>query len=160
MPSASISSVTFSGGTTITLGSHEKIILVGPNNSGKSQALRDILDICQNGLTGRTPVVSKLSLAKVGDAAALKAFLDAKALLSRPCKIRFAHLGRSATTERSARCATRFWASSPHAANCGRLGPPVTACSCIAGTSTICSRHKKAGPMPSLAVARSSQRRL
>lgn len=81
LPSASISSITFSGGTTLTFGSTEKIVLVGPNNSGKSQALRDILDICQNGLKGRTPVVSGLSLAKIGDTKDLKAFLDAKALL-------------------------------------------------------------------------------
>lgn len=80
-PSVSITSVTFSGGATVAFGPKEKVILVGPNNSGKSQALRDILDICRNGLKGRTPVVTELGLSKEGTIADLKVFLEANAVL-------------------------------------------------------------------------------
>jgi ABC-type sugar transport system ATPase subunit len=40
-PTASISSITFSDGQTIELGPKEKLMLVGPNNSGKSLTLRE-----------------------------------------------------------------------------------------------------------------------
>ncbi len=80
LPSVSITSVTFSGGATVSLGPQEKVILVGPNNSGKSQALRDILDICRKGLKGRTPVVTGLGLSKGGTLEDLKGFLEAQAV--------------------------------------------------------------------------------
>jgi len=81
LPSVSITSVTFSGGACVSFSPQEKVILVGPNNSGKSQALRDILDICRNGPKGRTPVVTGLELSKRGTIADLKGFLEAKAVL-------------------------------------------------------------------------------
>lgn len=80
LPSVSINSITFSGGATVAFGPKEKVILVGPNNSGKSQALRDILEICQKGLDGRTPVVRGLDLLKGGSLEDLKGFLDAMAV--------------------------------------------------------------------------------
>ena len=40
--------------------------------------------------------------------ALIRLIRSSNSLCSRPCKILFAHRGRSATTERSARCATRF----------------------------------------------------
>ncbi|XOV86908.1 MAG: hypothetical protein ACFHX7_18315 [Pseudomonadota bacterium] len=49
-PSAFISEITFSGGDKFVLKENEKVIIVGPNNSGKSQSLREILSICQNGV--------------------------------------------------------------------------------------------------------------
>jgi hypothetical protein len=81
IPSVSITSVTFSGGATVPLGPQEKIILVGPNNSGKSQALRDILAICRKGLKERTPVVTRLTLSKEGAPENLKNFLEAHAVV-------------------------------------------------------------------------------
>lgn len=83
LPSASITSVTFSGGATVTFAPQEKVILVGPNNSGKSQALRDILEICGKGLKGRTPVVTGLRLSKGGTLADLKEFLEAQAVFKK-----------------------------------------------------------------------------
>jgi hypothetical protein len=41
-PRASIEKLRFNDGTEITLGRHEVVVFVGPNNSGKSAALRDI----------------------------------------------------------------------------------------------------------------------
>ncbi|MEX2519983.1 MAG: AAA family ATPase [Paracoccaceae bacterium] len=41
-PALRITKLSFSGGDTIVLGANDKVLLVGPNNAGKSQALRDI----------------------------------------------------------------------------------------------------------------------
>lgn len=75
-PSASISYLKFSGGHTFKLHPNEKIILVGPNNSGKSQTLREILAICQNGKKERPLVIADLGIEKIGDANSLKQFLE------------------------------------------------------------------------------------
>ncbi|WP_186102771.1 ATP-dependent nuclease [Burkholderia gladioli] len=83
LPSVSITSVTFSGGATVSLGPQEKVILVGPNNSGKSQSLRDILEICRNGLKGRPLVVTGLALSKGGTLDDLKRFLEAHAVFKK-----------------------------------------------------------------------------
>lgn len=41
----SISEITFSSGVKININEKEKIIIVGSNNSGKSQSLRDIYSV-------------------------------------------------------------------------------------------------------------------
>lgn len=75
-PTASISKLSFSGGNSFQLNPNEKIILVGPNNSGKSQSLREIIAICQDGKKERTVVVTDLEIAKSGDSSQLKLFLE------------------------------------------------------------------------------------
>ena len=79
-PTASISKLSFSGGNSFQLDKNEKIILVGPNNSGKSQSLREIISICQNGNNERTVVVTGLEVTKVGNVDDLKQFLKRKAI--------------------------------------------------------------------------------
>lgn len=78
-PSISISKLVFSGGSTFGLGPSEKVILVGPNNSGKSQSLREILGICQNGEKERPVVVAAIELNKLGNETDLREFLEAEA---------------------------------------------------------------------------------
>lgn len=78
-PTASISQITFSGGDVYELKPNEKIILVGPNNSGKSHSLREIISICETGKDQRTVVVASLKISKEGDGQQLKDFLDAEA---------------------------------------------------------------------------------
>ena len=78
-PKASISELTFSGGNSFTLDENEKIILVGPNNSGKSQSLREIIGICENGKKERTVVVTGLEITKAGTIEELKLFLEENA---------------------------------------------------------------------------------
>lgn len=78
-PSASISHLRFSGGSSFELTPNEKIILVGPNNSGKSQTLREILAICQTGNSERTLVLADIDIKKTGDANSLKLFLESNA---------------------------------------------------------------------------------
>jgi len=78
-PSASITELLFSGDNRFHFKPTEKIILVGPNNSGKSQSLRDIVYICQNGQKSRTQVVVDLKLSKVGSTEDLEQFLKSEA---------------------------------------------------------------------------------
>lgn len=78
-PSASISRLRFSGGDSFELKKNEKVILVGPNNSGKSQTLREILAICQSGKKERPLVLAELDIAKTGDVDTLKQFLESNA---------------------------------------------------------------------------------
>ena len=78
-PSVSISKICFSGGHEFSFGPKEKVILVGPNNSGKSQTLREILAIAQKGDKVQTVVVKRMELTKVGTSAELRAFLEQNA---------------------------------------------------------------------------------
>lgn len=78
-PSASISSLKFSGGDVFEIEPAEKVILVGPNNSGKSQTLREILSICGNGKTERLHVLSSVTLRKTGNLDDLRRFLESEA---------------------------------------------------------------------------------
>ena len=78
-PHASISELTFSGGNTFQLRKKDKIILVGPNNGGKSQSLREIIGVCREGKTSRNLVIKELKILKEGSAVELKDFLEEKA---------------------------------------------------------------------------------
>jgi hypothetical protein len=65
-PRAWIASVEFSDGTTLRFDNHEVIVFVGPNNAGKSSALRDIF----NKLNNRTyigQVVAAVTLRREGN---------------------------------------------------------------------------------------------
>ncbi|MDX0597177.1 AAA family ATPase [Sinorhizobium medicae] len=74
-PGASILKITFSGGQEFTFGPNEKIILVGPNNSGKSQTLREILEIAQSSHLPTTSVLKELVIEKKGSVNDLEHFL-------------------------------------------------------------------------------------
>lgn len=75
-PEASIEKICFSGGNKFSFTPKEKVILVGPNNSGKSQTLRELLDIAVNRETNRPVVVKKVDFKKEGSADQLRQFLD------------------------------------------------------------------------------------
>ncbi|MYG42628.1 MAG: AAA family ATPase, partial [Rhodobacteraceae bacterium] len=78
-PEASVSKICFSGGKEYSFNPKEKVILVGPNNSGKSQTLREILDIASNGKKNRHVVVKKVDIRKEGSSEDLKKFLEENA---------------------------------------------------------------------------------
>lgn len=80
-PRATISELTFSSEQTVQLLENDKVIFVGPNNSGKSQSLRDIINICQSGENAQALVVKSLVLQKTGSANDLKDYLDSNAEL-------------------------------------------------------------------------------
>lgn len=56
--------VTFSGGQTVTPGQGAVTLIIGPNSSGKSAALRTIIDLLRNGSPG--PVVTDASVSRTG----------------------------------------------------------------------------------------------
>lgn len=64
-PKAFIKSIKFSGGQTLELNEKDKLLIVGPNNSGKSQTLRDITAMVYGGNQVNI-VVQGLELEKVG----------------------------------------------------------------------------------------------
>lgn len=78
-PSASISHLIFSDGTTLKFQPTEKIIIVGANNSGKSQSLRDIAALANADEKAKGQVVTTLTLTKAGDFEALQKFLKSEA---------------------------------------------------------------------------------
>lgn len=74
-PSATIAKLKFSGGNEFVLEPNEKVILVGPNNSGKSQALREIVNVCKDGIKN-TKVIVGLVISKKGNKSELERFLQ------------------------------------------------------------------------------------
>jgi len=78
-PKATLAEITFSGGDKIELSESEKVILVGPNNSGKSQSLREIVQICQSGNVNQCLVVKDLKLNKKGSSIELLKYLKKNA---------------------------------------------------------------------------------
>jgi len=78
-PSASISTITFSGGQEFLFSPKEKVIIVGPNNSGKSQTLREIVQCASKGDNARPIVLQSVDIKKTGTAEDLKSFLEENA---------------------------------------------------------------------------------
>jgi AAA domain, putative AbiEii toxin, Type IV TA system len=75
-PTATISKIQFSGGQSFDLGPNEKIILVGSNNSGKSQSLREIVNVAHTGEYRDNVVVTLMELSKSGNSKDLETFLE------------------------------------------------------------------------------------
>ncbi|WP_227729443.1 ATP-dependent nuclease [Yersinia proxima] len=65
-PKVHVSAITFSDGQTISFNENEKIIIVGSNNSGKSQTLREMIDISSSDGTNSGQVIKRLDLHKTG----------------------------------------------------------------------------------------------
>lgn len=78
-PSASISKITFSSDQEFSFSPNEKVIVVGPNNSGKSQTLREIVQYASGGDKERLVVLVSLETTKTGSANDLKNFLEENA---------------------------------------------------------------------------------
>ncbi len=80
-PSASISSLTFSDNQTLSFNKNDKIVIVGPNNGGKSQTLRDIMAYVRGDHEYRGVVIKKMELQKFGTEEDLRLFFEANAEL-------------------------------------------------------------------------------
>jgi hypothetical protein len=78
-PSATINSITFSDGTTTTFGPNDIVVFVGPNNAGKSVALRNIKEMSTRRDISRL-VVTDLKLQTSGTEADLITWLEEKFL--------------------------------------------------------------------------------
>lgn len=67
-PRVAISRLVFSDGTDITITPNDIVLVVGPNNAGKSAALRAIRDKLQNA-SHKSPVLSSIEVARSGSLA-------------------------------------------------------------------------------------------
>lgn len=91
-PSLSFESITFSDGQTFTFEEDEIVVLVGPNNAGKSAALREL----QQWIKKDTPqkVVVQANLRKIGDHNDLRSYLEKHAQkLGQAGDFRYAGMG-------------------------------------------------------------------
>ena len=68
-------SLIFSGGRKVELRPDSVVVLVGPNNAGKTSTLREVLKNLRDNETG--PVLEAVNWQKDGDLNALQAWLDA-----------------------------------------------------------------------------------
>ena len=78
-PAVFVSSITFSGGQQVRLERTDKVVLVGPNNSGKSLSLRELQAIAAQGEQARTMAITSMELEKTGSAEDLRRFLENEA---------------------------------------------------------------------------------
>jgi ABC-type cobalamin/Fe3+-siderophores transport system ATPase subunit len=74
IPRLWVDQLTFSDGSTVQLGKSDIVVIVGPNNAGKSAALRAIRDKLSSNL--KSPVVGDLSLGKEGTGDDVAEWLD------------------------------------------------------------------------------------
>ena len=74
-PSVAFESITFSDGTTVQLDSTDIVVFVGPNNAGKSAALRELEN--HIGPPIRQTVTKAVQLKRTGTVEQLRAFLEA-----------------------------------------------------------------------------------
>lgn len=80
-PSAYIAKVKFSDDSVFVFSKTEKVILVGPNNGGKSQSLREIVGHASSDKNMAYIVVREVDVQKNGSSKELEAFLEAEAEL-------------------------------------------------------------------------------
>ena len=76
-PKLSFKTITFSDGTTLTLDEDDIVVFVGPNNAGKSAALRELEGWIARSTSGL--VVKNATITKKGTQEDLRAYLEAKA---------------------------------------------------------------------------------
>ena len=72
-PAVTFESITFSDGTTVTLDPTDVVVLVGPNNAGKSLALRELEQHIGN--PANTTVIKSKTLLKTGTQESLSEYL-------------------------------------------------------------------------------------
>jgi hypothetical protein len=77
-PSLSFESVTFSDGQTLTFDEDEIVVFVGPNNAGKSEALRQLQNFVARSVS--QTVVRGAKLRKAGTSEQLREYLESHAL--------------------------------------------------------------------------------
>lgn len=65
-PRVHLKSISFSGGQALQLSEKDKILIVGPNNSGKSQTLRDIMSLLTKDIP-QNIVLKDIDLSRTGD---------------------------------------------------------------------------------------------
>lgn len=69
-----IEQIAFSDGSCVDLGGEDVVLIVGPNNAGKSATLRAVRDILTS--NAKSPVVSQLKIGREGSADDVEQWLD------------------------------------------------------------------------------------
>lgn len=100
-PRVWISDVTFSDDRTLQLGPKDVLVIVGPNNAGKSAALRALRDKVANPAQD-SPVVKSLTIAREGTSADVEAWLHSFAQQQNPSGGNPAYFAYGAGVHRSA----------------------------------------------------------
>lgn len=78
-----IQSILFSGGQTVTFNKNDKVIIVGPNNSGKSQTLREIIELVSVDAINSGKVIKELKITKTGSFENFMDFLNDNAKIGK-----------------------------------------------------------------------------
>jgi AAA domain, putative AbiEii toxin, Type IV TA system len=81
IPSAFVKHVVFSGGEQFSFSSEDKVIVVGANNCGKSQFLRDVSQAASNANKNLTLSIGSISFDKIGSMQDLESFISKNAKL-------------------------------------------------------------------------------
>lgn len=76
-PHVWITSLRFNDGTTLEIGKSDIVVVVGPNNAGKSAALREIHSKLVNGRQAQSNVLSEVTFAYEGTPESVEAWLEA-----------------------------------------------------------------------------------
>lgn len=74
-PRVAITSLTFSDGTNVSVSANDVVLVVGPNNAGKSAGLRAIRDKLQNA-AHKSPVLQSLEIQRTGSLDVFKSWLS------------------------------------------------------------------------------------
>lgn len=74
-PTVHLTKLDFSDGTSVKLGSGDVVVIVGPNNAGKSEALRGIEKKLDSS-TNPSPVIQRIEFEKTGSAAEVMTWLQ------------------------------------------------------------------------------------
>lgn len=80
-PNVTFESLTFSDGTKVELEKNDIVVFVGPNNAGKSAALKEIEEYV--GKSANRRVITKADICKTGSASELRDFIQSKSIEKR-----------------------------------------------------------------------------
>lgn len=99
-PRASITKITFSDGNTISLSENDIVVLVGPNNAGKSVALKDIVQKARD-IKNRGLVVTKVEVSVKGTQDDLVSWLqkNSRRSTANPSNTTYTRLGTSVSEQ-------------------------------------------------------------
>jgi energy-coupling factor transporter ATP-binding protein EcfA2 len=111
-PTITFEKVTFSDGTTVELGPEDVVVLVGPNNAGKSAALRDLDELVKQPSGGPHPaqVIKSVTLRREGTVNDVLSLLEANSNASHAEPLRQFHGFGVGLNERDV---AHFWSGYP-----------------------------------------------
>ena len=140
-----LESVTFSDGSVLNLGRNDVVVIVGPNNAGKSAALRGIHQKVHS-IHSPSPVVKSINIGSEGSADELIQWLEnsTRVVEQPPGNFQYQTLGAAIPRKQ----ATKFWTG--HAEGLQQLAPFF--CRLLNADE----RLRAANPAPSIAITQAA----